>query len=73
MHRWTLAAKDRRLLAVIVDPEVTGTPQELHIKLRPTGIEKLALEFGAIEQPQAMEAAAFQFGDHRHRDRTCLT
>jgi len=35
---------------------VIVTPQELQIKLRPTGIEKLALEFGAAEQAQAMEA-----------------
>lgn len=37
---------------------VTVTPQELQIKLRHTGIEKLALEFGAAEASQAMEAAA---------------
>jgi len=38
--------------------QVTVTPHELQIKLRPTRIEKLALEFGATEPPPAMEAAA---------------
>jgi len=37
---------------------VAVTPQELQIKLRPIGIEKLALEFGAAEPLQALEAAA---------------
>ena len=50
-------AEQQRLLRLMVE-RVMVTPQELQIKLRPTGIEKLALEFGAAEQAQAMEAAA---------------
>ena len=49
--------EQQRLLRLMVE-RVIVTPQELQINLRPTGIEKLALEFGAAEPSPAMEALA---------------
>ena len=50
-------AEQQRLLRLMVE-RVIVTPQELQIRLRATGIEKLALEFGMPDPSPAMEAAA---------------